>query len=330
MAENKNIKNGFLGPADEELLQAYASRYIHLRGMSDYLGTSFHMAASRLNSIDYYSIDYIFYYNILIKDEKNITNLIDQHTLLPLLRPTSSIKLNYELLRYCSGEERFLHEIEKGDTVSDFIRVCYDCFNDQIRNYGFSWFKREWAIHGLETCGIHNKKLSWYSCPNCFSGPDPGLSYEKIPIVKCLSCGHDNTNRGSEAAELSKYEDFIVAALTRKYPYFSANLKSFLLNEAIARSETTLKDNPLQYVLTEKKRMRVSTCYNRYSVEGILQGQRDSIVYELFWKIISSGFESFEEFDCFVTENSVYKEIDYVPKLYRDKMPKKKIPVFDC
>ena len=78
-------------------------------------------------------------------------------------------------------------------------------------------------------------------------------------------------------------------------------------------------------------RIRISLKYNSYNVDRILSGEDVYIVYELFWRIMSQGFNSFSEFDSYVIDNASLKKIEYpISGGRRDSGSIELISVLDC
>jgi len=307
-----------LNIAEGECLRAYLSRmssigYVHGHHFNDsYNGSGYYPF-----SLSYY--DLIDAVKLLPSNFISYSDLVNKHTLLPLITPTATVEYSHELAEFCERKSKYLHPIHKGDKVARNLHVCFECFESQIEQNGFCWIKREWLIHGVETCFIHNVKLEYYCCDNCYSGPSISELHIKPLAGKCDSCGSCLTN--SIVAE-SNYDKFVYAALNRMYPKFSGKLKSTLLIEASSRVG---EKDVLSYILREKKKLRVSLQYHSNDVLRMIKGEDVYIVYELFWHIMSMAFDSFDEFDVYVSANTELKTIGFL-----DSESIIEIPILEC
>ncbi len=264
--------------------------------------------------------------NIYGLDECNISvvEALNKHSLFPLVLPTATIETSYHLQCIIDGDLAYMHSLHKWDYAACDLKVCFKCMNDQCYEHGYSWIKREWLIHGMDHCGVHNVSLSEYTCRNCYRGLDVKKLEDETPVTKCRNCGHDHVNESN--SDISLYETFIIKVLERCYPYFSGPLKSNLLKEA---SRRMVPLDMYDTIIQEMKKKWFYHTDHEYSIYRYFDGEHDYIPYEVFWRIISSAFESFDDFDQFVTDNSVYREIEY-SSVNTDKLPSKKIGIFDC
>jgi len=307
-----------LNIAEGEYLGAFLSRMSSI-GYDTYFGFN--------NSYDgrgYYPFSLSYYEMIEVEDllpsnHMSYSGLVNKHTLLPLITPTATVQYSHELAAFCERKSRFLLQIHKGDNVSRSLYVCFECLKDQIELNGFCWIKREWLIHGVETCLVHNVGLMYYGCRNCYSGPNIRDLHKKHLSGKCDSCRSILTN---DVIAESRYDKFVYSALNRMYPNFSGKLKSKLLFEASYRAG---KKDVLAYILSEKKKLRVSLQYHSNDVARMIEGEDVYIVYELFWHIMSMAFDSFDEFDAYVSANTELKTIGCL-----DSESIIEIPILEC
>lgn len=107
-------------------------------------------------------------------DRATTTEILERHTLLPLYRPVGSIHLTKELeQRTFYGSPQRKMKLERYLMLSDWdqtwspIKYCPECFIEQTETHGFTWFKREWSIHGMATCRFHSCDLLELKCSFC-------------------------------------------------------------------------------------------------------------------------------------------------------------------
>lgn len=153
-----------------------------------------------------------------IDEEYKNKEILKNHTLEDLFRPTS------DLYRIGSDPGSWNHfTFHTLDFVSTETAYCPLCFQEQIREYGFPWFRREWLTYRADICVKHCCKLSYMSCSEC---KYYNLKYELLALLqgKCIRCL--NTVRFEEPVYVSKIPPMILWSnkiLESNFPRFLKN-----------------------------------------------------------------------------------------------------------
>lgn len=165
------------------------------------------------------------------------SDLIEKHTLLPLYRAVGSHRLgkNMELmmlqgsgLRHNSTEKAELVSI--ADQPNCIIKFCPQCFKDQIWSFGFSWFKREWLIHGMVRCRVHECDLLEACCKSC-GLKSPIMSVVSALTGKCQKCSTDLWNSTNDNPP-EPYANWLAELLQFNIPIINGNLRAYLITNA--------------------------------------------------------------------------------------------------
>lgn len=232
-----------------------------------------------------------------------------QHTLLSLFRPLSD--------RHASSHRHF------ADYVSAHIKYCPVCFKDQISEFGFYWFRREWLIYETDVCLKHSCHLTLLKCVNCYHTNGLSSFFRGI----CTKC------RGRlvllDPVYTSSVPPMIAWAnqiLERDFPLFSRRLIMRLFHRVYESREGNIcpSNSKLAHYLYEKcvtKYQRpelnvhsseIMTGTHKYiDILKLLDSNEKFhlIPFLLFWKVMILEFEAFSSFTKYI-ESISKPEID--------------------
>lgn len=188
-----------------------------------------------------------------ILDQQGVDNVFTNHTLLPLFRPVAALDVDHtyqnSFLRYghnkCWPEIGKINSLHSNECVVQPIKYCPACFTYQVKNFGFTWFKREWLIVRMGMCLEHGCQLLIASCP-CRRGKS---SFEDIISAfrgECTNCLADlwTIHEGNTD---SAFSSWLQKLLKVNLPAFSPALRAFLINQSYIK----LGGDP-EYAVEEK------------------------------------------------------------------------------
>ncbi len=117
-------------------------------------------------------------------------SIVENHTLLPLLLPFMTEKrisaIDHEVQHGGGLSDSYVGKLagnKYGKCISENIRYCPFCIEEDVENYGCSYIHREHQIAFISTCYVHNIKLI-----NCCYSCNENLMYSPI-CGKCKN-GH--------------------------------------------------------------------------------------------------------------------------------------------
>lgn len=174
-------------------------------------------------------------YSKIILANTSFANISKNHSLIPLLKITGSPRLEDTFKNYfmtCMGTQRVKHfrqqTVSIGEKLTSSIRYCTYCFEEQLYDKGFSWFKREWQITGMTHCLKHKSKLVIPTCNICNTNNTPIRQIESAIHGKCTYC-YARLPTSTYESIFNPVAEWSLRLLNSNLPTFSVNLVRFLV-----------------------------------------------------------------------------------------------------
>lgn len=221
-------------PALEETLSSYIIRQLFVSGTIDIKRkTRCFFLSSESNHWKIFPWSTYESGKILQKlsDRYSVDKILNDHTLLPLYRAVNSHHFKRSLarsLREHPHQEKILLA-HTGEPTAIEIKFCTLCFQDQISKYGFTWFKREWKIHGMEKCQEHGCDIIKAYC-DCGNKNSLTLALSSLQGV-CQKCGSNFWNV-SNRNEREPYAHWLSNLLKFDIHIIDIRLREFLIIKA--------------------------------------------------------------------------------------------------
>lgn len=188
-------------------------------------------------------------------EQIGVDNAITNHTLAPLYQPVSGVNLRaLERSRLTRAYDKdpgtsMPMSFSSAEILSSNIKHCPMCFSEQVDEFGFPWFKREWQIHKMESCLVHGCLLF----SRCGCGRKGNRSSLSISMLRgyCTYC--DARFSAPNASETdSTYAAWLRNMLDANLPTFSPKLRAFLIIESAFKLglKRSAKHDEISYFLT--------------------------------------------------------------------------------
>ncbi|MEK5209830.1 TnsD family Tn7-like transposition protein [Psychrobacillus sp. FSL H8-0510] len=191
----------------DEDFRSILYRY-HLRSPHrSYLKNRKELLGKAYSTMVMYPENLIHVINGLGVSEEFIINLIDNHTFYPLFRPFVNKDLHNTITNVfynSSGGLSMKIKTLENQFLSNSIRYCPTCLNDDYERFGEVYAHRTHQFSFLTVCPIHETKLV-YSCSHCdipFASSNANLM---LTEPKCPN-GHEINENTKEWMDTNKYE----------------------------------------------------------------------------------------------------------------------------
>lgn len=239
------------------------------------------------------------------------------HTLIDLFRPTSAPSY---------GKSRGITQ-HRADYKSIEGSYCPACFRDQISEFGFFWFRREWLIYGTDCCVNHGCKLLRFYCGNCQERLRIGVGVQSLLRGRCVKCRTAMTiPNPTYVPEIPPMIAWANQLLKHPLPHLSQRLVSNLFyqcfkvaeqdspvnNQQLARyiySRCKIESNPGQIHTAGHLSEIMNRGHEAKDVERFLS-RGDIFVevpYLMFWWMMVSTFKNFPSFMEHIASISIEK-----------------------
>ena len=121
------------------------------------------------------------------------TLLHNRHALSGVFRPTASLGFSLEqqlvnTTSYPIKQSRSLRPNTEQEQVTAEIFYCGLCFENQVKNYGFAWFKRCWQVPAISVCTTHRVFLRTSICGNCSWRMGSYDEFREVLYGVCPNC----------------------------------------------------------------------------------------------------------------------------------------------
>lgn len=178
----------------EETLSSFAVRSLYVSGAVNInlRSAPLFMASNRQWKLFPMSDKELFKIYSGILETQNVKSVIQNHTLAPIYKLTAE-GLNQHIEKYLTtADHRYkysesLNPFSIKEVVSTNMKFCPLCFKEQVIEFGFTWFKREWQLHVMNRCLQHGcQLLSHCSCGKLFTN-----AWDIIDLMQdhCRECG---------------------------------------------------------------------------------------------------------------------------------------------
>jgi len=245
--------------------------------------------------------------------------ILKNHTLEDLFRPTSKL---------CFFKSYDTHSaLHTLDFVSTETGYCPLCVEEQIREYGFFWFRREWLTYKADSCVKHSCELSYMSCRKC----NYGLKFELLTILqgRCIRC--QTTVKLEKPVFISKIPPMTLWSekiLKENFPRFSKRLLENLLRKAYELKtgnpplNNKILSSYIHSLCTIRRPFFQHECHpsevfngmnKPESIEKFLNSDEKfcAAPFLMFWWFMIFGFEDFSNFNNYLNSVSVLKKYEY-------------------
>lgn len=177
----------------EETLSSFAIRLLHISGTIDISRVSAPLFAlnGEWKLFPLPNRELVKIYAAAL-ETKSKMSIIRNHTLAPIYRPVSLYLDRFLKDRLTEHSENVSLAnassglFDKTEVTTAPTRYCPLCFEEQINEFGFTWFKREWQIHRMGGCLEHGCRL----LSRCDCGKKPVKINEIIALMqgRCTQC----------------------------------------------------------------------------------------------------------------------------------------------
>ena len=252
----------------------------------------------------------------LFKGE-SISQLIEHNSLAPLYRPTADIELS-DAVAHCyfspkkSDSKLTPHNfLNEKDPMSADVIYCALCFLEQLKEYGHTWFKREWQIYDTTVCNIHHCSLRPPKCPVC--KPISARSMIVFALLgKCGSCGTNlwQPIKHDAISIASPISLWLLRVLHERLPCFSQELTDFLLDEAFMLtggeedSSDLIKEYHFKDLYDDRNFPQTRKKYFLKRKKPTKINLENNVMLH-FWHIIMAAFNTFDNFLRFLEKVSL-------------------------
>ena len=102
------------------------------------------------------------------------------------------------------------------------LQYCYECFTEQVHQFGTAYLRREWTIPYVRHCPHHGVPLRGLACSKCGEGETPG-QIEYLFRQTCRSCSADRWEDDGERSKESSLivDKWFVDMLRKPIPYLN-------------------------------------------------------------------------------------------------------------
>lgn len=171
-------------------------------------------------------------------EQSDVEQIIKNNTILSIYKPVANLVFEAQIKRLFSLKNSLninkirYNCLHKNEKIKIDIKFCVDCFIDQIRTYGFTWFKRDWLLPGSSYCLTHLSKLTTRRC-NC---ENKKSILHSINLLQgyCSACETDLWSHTTHK-EVDNYSAWLKKLMLHGLPHFSNNLRRFLIIEAAVK-----------------------------------------------------------------------------------------------
>lgn len=264
----------------------------------------------------------------------SLEEVIRNHTLAPIYKPTSRYLDYYLARRFMTVSSTFTVLAVRGrgelfnkiEIISTMTKFCPLCFSEQVNEFGFTWFKREWQIHLMGECLKHGCSLLFI----CSCGKKPTKINEIIALMqgRCEHCDSDPwVNKNTETR--NEYPRWLTNLLNADLKPFSFELRRFLILEAAARLQTQKpKDWDIPKFLgrlyepfyeddsrKQRDKRNAWQTANRNYIDQIRKAltEPQKIPFTILFHPLSLAFPMFDDFLSFLNEVSYSTIEKYYP-----------------
>lgn len=306
----------------EETLSSFAIRSLHVSGSLDIVQISkplFEKGKSEWILFPKTNEKLAKIYENALKMQ-SLESVIHNHTLAPIYNPVSSFK-EYILKNSLKNPHpkhaayrKHLGFFNLIEVVTASIKFCPLCFEEQVIEFGFTWFKREWQIHLMGACLKHGCRL--ISHCNCGKSPKKVSEVLALMQARCYSCGLNPWTTKINDTK-TDFPNWLRNLFDVDLKPFTPTLMRFLILESAKRLEYLNIENVSAprflarlydpYNIDHRDRWRPNyrdgrRCYET-QIQGLFLG-RTSIPYTALFHSLSLAFPEFIDFMTFLRKVS--------------------------
>jgi len=193
---------------------------------------------------------------------RQFDKILRAHTLLPMYQPLGPDEITASMEKLLlNGRNRHmcrkdgLKTINIGENLESTIRYCPLCFDEQVSQHGFNWFKRDWSIPEVRRCALHQCDLTIAYCPSCENQRPLSLTISAMQGY-CEKCGND-IRKVTYEHEDSGYATWLIDLLHYELPPLTVDVRKNLLGRAYRKIleiqvyERSLKSEMAKYFSEE-------------------------------------------------------------------------------
>ena len=264
--------------------------------------------------------------------EEKMSHILVSNSIIPIFVPTSKPYLPVAFKsQYASGLSEmpsigsYRNYLNYKDHLFSDIKYCPICFEEQMVEHGFTWFRVEWQFFHANVCLKHKVPLNEIYCKNCGVEKSLNRAIKSVLTGRCIAC--QNILWGENERDLLKKEPSIVQKwffdlFNSNIPHLSPKLRKYLLLDAYIRSGGSASDDKYKIVnklwdLVKKmipKDITVSKRMSLYGLYHILDEYNDGFSPLLFWLPLASVFLSFDIFKDYLQTITKRFNFDYTNK----------------